>query len=1017
MAQIDISKARYIKQDKTVSFTCVRCNCQKTAKKYAECNIDGDTFQICNGCYGYLKSTQSEANSIHANSTDTAETAIDAFQSLTFTDETKESRGKVVLSNLTDEDIAYVCHLITPKEIRTYFLKYPKDFSRIRPGFRASSLSDDDAIMLVCKNATSPFIASFLEKWISGWLLQIQEFRNDLEEKSASPEQSLLLALPDSVFSDNIDLFFKIACDEYSAEYIALVRAALLLQDQPIAEKNEYGAAIAIEQHDASGLSAEKEKNTELLALAAQLRKEIEEEKISHSRTRESLTDITAAKIAMQQDLDMECARNSTLAEKVKLMQAELDHFNQLSQYADIEAEDAYSDEFEYTSVCEVFLDYSGQIWLSRLADIKGGKINRFTKNEEMPHYFENRSRLFWMNGPRDEGFIGVWQWNAVPNKSDSLTDYVTTAYNNVKIIEIVELTECRTYEDIAQALKSKTFSAMPGRKRFFACRDNDGKMIGLLCNERDFDLDNGNEKLKSTVYILPQFEISSADILTVAGKKVYGFTSLGMPQGVIKIRDPLAVVKEVIILRATSAVLRQQGLSKKDAQHCQSFLKDLPLQTIFQEIADVYDCTESEAQEYVSAFIKQADSYLTENDLDIGTLAVALNRNKELVSKCKDLLAAKWESENADRLYHAQQQLDEIENTVAAQRTEVDALEASYCVLQDIMAEVQAEIDEKMALANDVERKIAERIAAARKNASDFICEMAFSTPAYATETYPMVEKSPSGVVLNTRKVYGIQGDEVTDVDSFVDELAENLSTVGYDDIISANMALMILFCIGNCMPIVCGTNALKIADCIAAMFGELGAYTTTLSVSQPDCPGICAAIRKESADKKCVVVVNGMFDGLSLSSFNEITLQSETWENNVALIFPLNGVDINMIPSYVWEQSMFIDGDTGLDHMGTDNITVHTTTAKLDVRCKAELTTSKRKQLKSLSGIISNTAMLNYAKYLAETDSMLKDDTQILTQITLHALSKGKKEQLLKELSSIGIGLEANKEILRYL
>ena len=220
-------------------------------------------------------------------------------------------------------------------------------------------------------------------------------------------------------------------------------------------------------------------------AIVEQLRQEIAIEIASHGETREALANATVTKIAMQSDLDMVIAQNTALTDKTQLMQAELDRFYQLSRYADTESEDTYSSEYKFTSICEVYIDnYSRQVWLSRLADIKDGKITRFTKDEDAPHYFENRDRLFWKNGPRDEGFVGIWQWNAAPNKSDPSTDYVTTAYaNNAKIVEIIELEDCRTYEDIAQVLKSKTFVVAPGRKLFFACRDNDGQMIGLLCN------------------------------------------------------------------------------------------------------------------------------------------------------------------------------------------------------------------------------------------------------------------------------------------------------------------------------------------------------------------------------------------------------------------------------------------------------------------------------------------------------------------------------------------------------
>ena len=1004
MKQIDISQMKYIKQDRTVTFTCIRCNKSKTAKKYAECIIDGETHQICNGCYGNLLSKVRETKCVTNNA------PVEAV---------KASDIKVYISDLTNEEIEYICDHITPKEIRAYFQKNPKQFTKIRPGFRAGSLSDDDAVAIICKNLSNHFISSYLEKWLKRWLLEIQDFRRSVEEDGASPEKSLLGALPKSVFSDNIELYFKISDEEGTPEYIALVKTALaLIKDSGLPESQEENTTVAEETHSEDALVM-KEKNAELQAIVEQLRQEIAIEIASHGETREALANATVTKIAMQSDLDMVIAQNTALTDKTQLMQAELDRFYQLSRYADTESADTYSSEYKFTSICEVYIDnYSRQVWLSRLADIKDGKITRFTKDEDAPHYFENRDRLFWKNGPRDEGFVGIWQWNAAPNKSDPSTDYVTTAYaNNAKIVEIIELEDCRTYEDIAQVLKSKTFVVAPGRKLFFACRDNDGQMIGLLCNERDFDVNNGNAKIKATVYTLPRFEISPADILTVAGRKMYGFTSLGVPQGIFQVRNPLAVVKEVIVARATSAALRQQGLSKKEAQHCQSFLKELPLQTIFQEIADAYSCTEEEAKGYVSAFVEQAESYLTASDIETGTLAAVLERNGDLVTRCKNLLTAAWEAENAEKFRQAQQKLDAIESAAAAQQAENTVLDNAFRALEGKMAEIQAAIDEKLALASDVESKVAERIDIARKNAAEFICDMAFCSPIHTVgESVPKTATRPE-VVLTVRNLKGVKGEEIDDVDLFVDELADNLNAIGYEGVSATHMARTVAFCIGNRLPIICGANAVKIADCIAAMFGDNGAYTATLAMNQSDCGDLCESIRTASTDKTSVIVVNGAFDGLCLSAFNEIKLCAETWGGNAILVFPLGGVDTSMLPHYVWGQTMFIDGDIGLEHMETDDIVIHTSRVDFTMRSTPEETAAKRTLIKPLAGIISNTAMLNYAKYLAVTNSTLKDDDQVLLQVVLHALSSGKKEKLLEVLSSNGIDIERHKDITRYL
>lgn len=127
----------------------------------------------------------------------------------------------------------------------------------------------------------------------------------------------------------------------------------------------------------------------------------------------------------IQGDLTTAISKNAALTAKIQTMQAELDHFYQLSKYIDVEPENAYSEEYEYTSLCEVFYDHD-KIWLSRLADIHGGKIIRFTKVDSSPYFFGNRDRLFWTDGPKENGFIGIWQWNAVPRDSDPSKDFVT---------------------------------------------------------------------------------------------------------------------------------------------------------------------------------------------------------------------------------------------------------------------------------------------------------------------------------------------------------------------------------------------------------------------------------------------------------------------------------------------------------------------------------------------------------------------------------------------------------------
>ena len=51
--------------------------------------------------------------------------------------------------------------------------------------------------------------------------------------------------------------------------------------------------------------------------------------------------------------------------------------------------------EVSFTSLCYISEDFDGSIWLNRLADIEGGKLQQPFKSGRLDNYFENRDRLY----------------------------------------------------------------------------------------------------------------------------------------------------------------------------------------------------------------------------------------------------------------------------------------------------------------------------------------------------------------------------------------------------------------------------------------------------------------------------------------------------------------------------------------------------------------------------------------------------------------------------------------------
>ena len=97
---------------------------------------------------------------------------------------------------------------------------------------------------------------------------------------------------------------------------------------------------------------------------------------------------------------------------------------------------------------------------------------------------------------------------------------------------------------------------------------------------------------------------------------------------------------------------------------------------------------------------------------------------------------------------------------------------------------------------------KVAERIAAAKSNVADFICEMAFATSYGAKQVSSRGVSLPNEMKVTHRTCTTTQGDTIEDRDTFEEELAENLEKTGYTESYAYEMSQAISFCICNKIP-----------------------------------------------------------------------------------------------------------------------------------------------------------------------------------------------------------------------
>lgn len=96
---------------------------------------------------------------------------------------------------LNDEDIQYICKAISGKNFKKIFADSPKEFTRIKPGFRPNSMSDEEAVEIAIKNFNKEFVRGFVEVMIKQWLKEIEANFESLQMEDYDYEEAVALTL------------------------------------------------------------------------------------------------------------------------------------------------------------------------------------------------------------------------------------------------------------------------------------------------------------------------------------------------------------------------------------------------------------------------------------------------------------------------------------------------------------------------------------------------------------------------------------------------------------------------------------------------------------------------------------------------------------------------------------------------------------------------------------------------------------------------------------------------------
>jgi len=219
---------------------------------------------------------------------------------------------------LTEDEAQYICSSIPYEHTISYFRQHPKEFAKIRPGFRPQSISRSDASKLLYNHRSRPFVSRFIEDHISDWLSQIQQHFNKCIEDGESKEFALIHTLPFSYFSGNVALYFKLIKEEYPEDYVALFTTTVTAIKEATEEQDKLQADLIAKKLDIKQLQTDLELAKIKLQKAEAKRKK---QSTMIKTLKRSITDLEKFRAIVQNREDVIASLKAKIQEKERTIQ------------------------------------------------------------------------------------------------------------------------------------------------------------------------------------------------------------------------------------------------------------------------------------------------------------------------------------------------------------------------------------------------------------------------------------------------------------------------------------------------------------------------------------------------------------------------------------------------------------------------------------------------------------------------------------------------------------------------
>lgn len=236
------------------------------------------------------------------------------------------------LTDLTKEEIKYICTAIPYQETVAYFKRNPKEFTKLRPGFRVQTLNENMIFRTLYEFRNRDFIAVYLVKKVDRWLREIDEELEKIKRMGLDKESAYINVLSGSFFANNVELFFKIKGEKKSKDYLQVLNSAVIYEVYNRKKDEEEKASIEknlmeitenqekLKQKSINGKMQLEKMKKDANELNIRLKETSDALAIEKERYRKSLEDNEKLKNELKKVRDDEIWKTSEMQQKIEAL-------------------------------------------------------------------------------------------------------------------------------------------------------------------------------------------------------------------------------------------------------------------------------------------------------------------------------------------------------------------------------------------------------------------------------------------------------------------------------------------------------------------------------------------------------------------------------------------------------------------------------------------------------------------------------------------------------------------------